>query len=173
MQTIEEAIKKVDEFYGIQPIAAFAKRMGMNVNAILKRYKALDEADASEKNALKQTLVDETKKFLMEKMQKRQQSLAQLSLEIKLSLCITKKKGIFNFSPVEYSDKKDNKSKLSFTIDSLIMENPIYFLKGTFHFRGKDQRLNVTGIDFLDITIKRPIKIRLAEKVNNQLITKT
>lgn len=113
---INTTMKEISQHYGLQPILQFAKHIGMKINPEDKRAQN------------KILLVDDMRTFLTHKMAARQASQKELAVEIKLSLAIKKDKGKFHFDASEVDIKK------------LMLENPLYFLKGNYHFRGKDQR---------------------------------
>jgi hypothetical protein len=131
-ETIEATLNEVSQFYGARPVADFVSNLGINIQEIFSNkdiYTKLMSGSlqaGAEDNEVKQQLIDVAKEFLTKKMAARQESLKQLSLEIKLSLCVTKEVG--------------GDFKLSPAIDDLIRNNKDYFEAGDFHFRQNFQR---------------------------------
>lgn len=166
--TIFDAMSQVDRFYGFQPIADFAKRVGIDIDDLLKEYreKGLDKIDESSpetdaEKEIKNKLLSRLKVHLIIKDEERRLSMKRLATEIKLSLCIRN----FEFVPVDY--EKEEKTA-SFNIEYLIQQNPVYFLKGEFHFRAKDQRTEIGPIKtkiFKQSKLTRLINEKLEESL--------
>lgn len=127
-KSVNARIDKVAECYGAVPISQFAERLGVD----------LSKLKLSKENDKKQLIVDEAKRFLIEKMIARQQSMKCLSLEIKISLCVKKKEsGGFALTDRDYK------------LDELIKQNPSYFKRGKFHLRLKGQRRALRAVGSL------------------------
>tara|TARA_R110000868_G_scaffold110527_3_gene299355 strand:- start:1399 stop:3144 length:1746 start_codon:yes stop_codon:yes gene_type:complete len=114
---IGEAADEIGEWYGVKPIQAFAKHVG------LPAYETSD----------KQDLLAKLKGFLIAKDERRARSLQKLEMEIRLSLCFTRDEAS-TFPRFECDEDK---------LVELMRRDPLYFIKNDFHFRGKDQRLNI------------------------------
>jgi hypothetical protein len=129
-KSIHTVIDELGAYYGRQPLFEFAQYIGMS-SLLLDRDALIPDMGKSPPLLDRDALLHAMKVFLTTKMVARQQSLRQLAIEIRLSLCIKK---------VE----KEGKSQFELTndeeINSLIRKHPLYFLKEKYHFRSRDQR---------------------------------
>lgn len=109
---------------------------------------------------VKAALVELTQNFLLARMKVRQEEAKRLAMEIKLSLCLQKQPD-GDFKPVTITHEGE-----SYDIASLIEQDPVYFLKGDFHFRGSDQRTVIFG----PINTKFLLEEKLTNIVNQELV---
>lgn len=124
-KAIDRGVEKASKFYGMAPLQAFAKHAGFK-----DAVKCLN----------KEELVTELKGYLNAKMETRMDSLRRLEMEIRLSLCFERQSGVIPCFKVK-SASRDPKSKEK-SLKVLMDSDPLYFIKGDFHFRKKDQRFN-------------------------------
>lgn len=127
---IKEILNEVNSYYGIEPILSFAERAGMDIKQYSNGLKAANKLEVNAKlkmeNSIKQTLTLELKDYLTHKIHMRQRSLQELAMEIKVSLSVN-----------------NNNTGFLTKIDQLIDEDPLYFLKGNYHFRREDQATTI------------------------------
>lgn len=157
--SINEAIDEATKFYGIKPLAQFAKRLGI-INVETKNQDRTEKLSAYTDGKLtslenKSNLTEAIKHTLQNKLKKRQESLESLALEIRIDLCI----------------KRDVNTKQWTITDDLIylyLKNPDYFdnrIKDRkFHFRIPKHK----GYNFFDRLFgftKRRITNELIQKM--------
>ena len=139
--SINEAVDEATKFYGIKPLAQFAKRLGImhvkanNQDRVIKLSAYVKGELTSQED--ERDITDAIKQTLKIKLKKRQESLKQLALEIRIDLCI----------------KKNPDTKLWIVTDDLIylyINNPDYFENRfkdrKFHFRIPEHK----GSNFFD-----------------------
>jgi hypothetical protein len=110
-------LDEVAKFWGIRPIKKFAKHIGFT-----EASRITDKAE----------LIIQLKGFLLAKLERRATSMQKLEMETRMSLCFTRVPMIGK----PYFRCDENQFK------ALMHQDPVYFIKGDFHFRGKDQRWN-------------------------------
>lgn len=148
---IDASLDRTAKFYGARPILDFTRRLGVSAEEAVEKYrvdlkriekekKELDETSEAYRDLVSQEqwiqpkIVEASKHFLKKFMEQRKQALKVLSLEIRLSLCIKRKPD--TLLPDFYiADQK--------AFRKLVLNNPLYFTQGKFHFRGGDQSLHI------------------------------
>jgi hypothetical protein len=141
-KVIDDSLKETAAFYGAKPLSEFAERIGVKLPADMKKTLATFDGTQSNKEDvdLKNIIIDMSKSFLKTKMRKRMESMKNMALDIKISLCIEK------VSATEYRlIPSDEPPGPPFNLQELISENYQYFMKrfqnNDFHLRKSDQKV--------------------------------
>lgn len=167
-QTIKDSLDEISEFYGFEPILAFAKHTGMDVSDY--------EGTVLDADAAKENLLNDLETFLIYKMQARQASSKELGLEMQTSLCLIDlnkdnplKPAKFEFAEVQYQIIENRQSvNKKINIDQLIKENPVYFINGDYHFRNPEHATQLFGSERLRLDTGQQQK--LTKKVMDRVI---
>lgn len=166
-QNIKDTLDEVKQYYGYQPILEFANYIGM------------DTKDYPSENGNRDKLITDMKDYLSFKMQMRQKSQKELALEIMTSTClIDKNRG--TIKPAQYvvapiiryevcNGEFNAPTPHHYRLDQLIEENPLYYLKGKFHFRSKEHATQLFGSEKMRISLDQQKK--LTNLVNNKIIS--
>lgn len=158
---IQRIIDSLSLKYGPMPLTEYAKYIGMEPKYVQALQYRLNERkdDPAALDLIKTEILNDIRTFLEFKISSRQQSLKQLASEIYLSLMLTEKnqEGKFTISDI------GGERKVSF--ETHFVDNPLFFLKGGFHFRSEEHATDILGVRY-----KASVRAELTELVNRKLL---
>ena len=149
-EEIDQILNNITSKLGVKPIMEFGRRMDCDVKGELRKLKDKSGQPIYKDNkvyerikagaytvgnspdndqVVKEHVTEIIRKFWKAKTLARQQSMRELAVDMKVSLCIKKENGKFVLDP-----------NSSFSLEKILLEHPDYITNNKFHFRGEGQK---------------------------------